>query len=319
MYNSLEDLNNGAFIRNMNLDDAFDQGWGVYNMATHLIEGDSLFIIKNVAGEYKKLWIVSRDPNTGINNWVIKYADIDGGNEENFTFTVDDYPGLNFAHFSMETNSIVDKEPASANWQLLFTKYFDYNIPYYVTGVQINSKYVTVQQVDGVNQTEYESYTESNFTSNLSEIGSDWKTFDMNTYLYNLDAQRVYFTKVLNEAGNDSLYWKLYFTGFSGSSTGIYSFTQKDIIDYSATHELAGLSVFEMYPNPAQDQLNLITDAASTMEATVVDITGKIVARQSVEAGFTTSSISLTSLKQGVYTLILTSPKGSAAQKFVKQ
>ncbi len=319
MYNSVEDLNNGAFVRNMNLDDAFDQGWGVYNMATHIIEGDSLFVMKNVAGEYKKMWIVSRDPNSGINNWVIKYADIDGGNEETFTFSADDYPGLNFAHYSMETNSIVEKEPASANWQLLFTKYFDYSIPYYVTGVQINSAYVTVQQVDGVAQNDYENYTEGFFTSNLSEIGSDWKTFDMNTYMYNVDDQRVYFSKVLNEEGNDSTYWKLYFTGFSGSSTGTYSFTQKDITDYSAIYELAGLSVFELYPNPAQDQLNLITDATTTMEATVVDMTGKLVTRKTIDADFTTSTISITSLKQGVYTLILTSPKGRAAQKFVKQ
>lgn len=318
MFNSIEDLNYGAFLINIDTDNDFDQGWGVYNMTTHMIEGDSIFIMKSSLGNYKKVWVVNANPNQDANNWTFRYADLDGGNEETVIVDADDYQGYNHIHYSVENNEVISKEPSSIDWQLYFTRYYDPTIPYYVTGVQINSRYVQVQQVDGVNQEEYENYTEANFNTMLSEIGSDWKEFDMGTFTYLVEDERVYFTKNYNETMTDSSYWKLYFTAFGGSSDGKYSFTQKEVGE-TAINELAGVALFDIFPNPATDQISLVTDADSELEVYITDIAGKMVYRGSINAGFNQERINIKSLKAGVYNLSISSEKGLTNKKFIKQ
>ena len=55
MYNSDTQWSSGAFDTNQV--GGFDYGWGIYNLQTHHIVGDSLFIIKTVNGTWKKLWM----------------------------------------------------------------------------------------------------------------------------------------------------------------------------------------------------------------------------------------------------------------------
>ena len=43
----------GAFDKNST--SMFDMGWGIYNMVTHFVTGDSLYAIKTVNGNWKKL------------------------------------------------------------------------------------------------------------------------------------------------------------------------------------------------------------------------------------------------------------------------
>jgi len=318
MYNSIDDINYGAFLINIDLNNAFDQGWGVYNMNTHNIEGDSLFILKTTLGNYKKVWVINANPNVGANNWTFKYADLDGGNEETVVVDADDHQGYNHMHFSIENNELISKEPASTDWQLYFTRYYDYTIPYFVTGVQVNSRYVQVQQVDGVSQDEYESYTEENYNSNLSEIGSDWKSFDMGTFSWILENQRVYFTKNYNETKTDSSYWKLYFTAFGGSEDGKYSFIQKEL-GGTAINELADVALFDIYPNPATHQISVVTDSESTLDMVITDITGKMVYRGSLDTGFNQERINIRSFQAGVYNISILSDKGVSSLKFIKQ
>lgn len=319
MYNSIEDLYDGAFLRNMDFENAFDQGWGVYNMATHIIEGDSLFIIKTAAGTFKKLAIIEANPNAGANSWDFKYANLDGTDEQVVTIEADQYKDMNYVHYSIENNEILSREPNSTEWQLLFTKYFDYTIPYYVSGVQVNSKYVTVQQIDEVNQADFEDYVEADFNGNMSEIGSDWKEFDMATFTYTVEEQRVYFTKVMNETATDSTYWKLYFTAFGGSSDGMYSFTQKNISGGTFVNELEGVALFQLYPNPVNSMLHLVTDLQTSMDVAIYDISGKLVYNQEIKQGFNQEEINISNLKSGVYNLTISTDKGMTSQKFIKQ
>ena len=319
MYNSTEDLYDGAFLRNMDYENAFDQGWGVYNMATHIIEGDSLFVIKTVAGDYKKLAIVEANPNSTSNTWNFKFANLDGSDEQVVDFGADQYKDMNYIHYSIDNYEFLNREPNSTDWQLLFTKYFDYSIPYYVSGVQINSEYVTVQQIDEVNQVDFEDYVEADFKSNLSEIGSDWKEFDMASFTYTVEEQRVYFAKVMNETATDSTYWKLYFTAFGGSSDGVYSFTQKNITDGTFVNELEGVALFQLYPNPVNTMLHLVTDLQTTMDVAIYDISGKLVYNQEIKRGFNQEEINISELKSGVYNLSISTDKGMTSQKFIKQ
>jgi len=319
MYNSLEDIEDGALNRNSIEGNDLDYGWGTYNINTHQISGDSIFIVKTVNEEFKKLLIIGRNPLPGANSWDIQYADIDGSNEETITINADEHNTKNFVHYSIENNATVEKEPATEEWDLLFTRYYDYNIPYYVTGILANTYRVSIQQVDGVNQTTYDNYNEAYFTDNYSEIGSDWKTFNMSTFTYDVELQRVYFAKVLNADASDSTYWKLYFTDFSGSSTGVYTFIQEDVTNTNSIDEINGLELFEIYPNPANNYIRLLTDATKDLEYRISDITGKFISKGQLQRGFNQESINISDLKSGVYHISLISNDGISSQSFIKQ
>jgi hypothetical protein len=319
LYNSIEDIELGAFNANQIVGDDFDYGWGRYNMTTHKITGDSLFIVKTIAGNYKKFWIVTANPLGGINTWDFKYADLDGSNEQSITINADDYKEMNFVHYSIDNNDYVAKEPASTEWELLFTRYYDYTIPYYVTGVLANTKRVTLQQVDDVDQASFETYVEADFMPNYAEIGSDWKTFNMSTFTYDVDAARVYFAKVLNADATDSTYYKLYFTNFSGSSDGMYTFIQKDLTDHNSVSEIQGLELFDIYPNPANTYIRLISDANKNLQYQITDISGKLILEGQLEKGFNQESINIADLRSGVYHISLISNDGISSQTFIKQ
>lgn len=319
LYNSIEDMQMGAFTRNAVPGDDFDYGWGRYNMTTHNITGDSLFIVKTVGGDFKKFWIVNKNPVPGVNEWEFKFANLDGSNEETVNISGDDYISMNHVHYSIDNMEIVSKEPASSDWELLFTRYYDYTIPYYVTGVLANTNRVSLQQVDGVDQANFEDYSEDGFNKVYSEIGSDWKSFNMSTFAYDLEEERVYFAKVMNADATDSTYWKLYFTEFSGSSTGVYTFVQKDVTDHSFVNEIEGLELFEIYPNPATDYIRLISDASQNLAYRITDISGKIITEGQIQEGFNQEKINVSRLQSGVYHITLISDSGISSQSFIKQ
>ena len=61
LYNSVADWEYGAFNTNTVPGNAFDYGWGTYNMTSHNITGDSIFIVKLATGNFKKLAIIQKN------------------------------------------------------------------------------------------------------------------------------------------------------------------------------------------------------------------------------------------------------------------
>lgn len=313
MYNSIEDWEYGALNANTEAGNAFDYGWGTYNMATHNISGDSIFIIQLASGDYKKFAIEQK--NAIQNVWTFKYADLDGQNDTTITLDANDFSSQSFIHFSIENNAVVEQEPAE-RWQLLFTRYFDYNIPYYVTGVLANSG-VKIQQVNGVSQIDFEDYEISMANDTISEIGSDWKSFSMATFQYEIASDVVYF--VQDTAGIDNSIWKLYFTGFGGSSTGTYSFNK---IKMGATG-IKNISErnLTVYPNPASQEINVIHDFSGTTEITIYNISGQpvIKTQNSESIGLNKNLLNISSLATGMYSLHVRSGNDVKTVKFLKE
>ena len=313
MYNSVVDWEYGAFNANTEKGNDFDYGWGTYNMITHNITGDSIFIIKLADGKFKKFAIKLK--KALLNEWTFNYADLDGKNDTTIVIDADNYKSTSFVHYSIANNSIVEHEPAE-RWQLLFTRYYDYNIPYYVTGVLSNSG-VKVQQVKGISQADFENYNISLFNDTISEIGSDWKSFSMATFQYVVAPDVVYF--VQDTKGTDKSIWKLYFTGFSGSSTGTYSFIKKklgttgvkDISDRNLT----------VYPNPANQEINVIHDFNGLTEFTVYNMSGQPVLKyQNTEGvGLNKNTLNISGLPTGIYSLIVRSGNDVKTVKFLKK
>ena len=289
----------------------FDMGWGMYSMITHYVTGDSLYAIKTVGGDWKKLWIQQLANDV----YSFKYANLDGTNEINATVDKTNYTDKNFVYFSIDQNIVLDREPISQDWDITFTKYITpvQGMPYGVTGVLSNSG-IQVAKVDNLSDpNNYTDYSQHTMMSEMNTIGYDWKDFDMSSFSYIIDSDRCYFLKDLNNK-----VWRIVFNSFEGSSTGIVEFNTQEMTSSTFISNLDGdISSFNIYPNPISDNyLNLIYDNSSdNTELNIFDITGKNVFNKLFEGnGFQLRSINLPNLNNGIYIVSLCS-KGSVLQK----
>lgn len=211
MFNSDTSWYNGAFDRNSTGHP--DYGWGVYNSQTHDVIGDSLFVIRLSDGSLKKIFIEKRAAMS--NSFSIKYADLDGTTESK-EINCNDYAAKNFIYLNLTSGTILDIEPDSESWDIMFTRYHDESIPYIVTGVLSNME-VECAEVRDTDPADADPET-AEFTTDISTIGADWKRFDMGSFTYVMEEDLCYFVK-----SGDNTY-KLIFTGTDGSATGTTSF-----------------------------------------------------------------------------------------------
>lgn len=219
LYNADTSWTHGAFEQN-SLGHP-DYGWGIYNMQSHDVIGDSLFIIQLGDGSFKKLWVKRK--NSTENNYIIKYANLDGANEMEKTIDVSAYTSKNFIYYSLQTDEVLDREPESGSWDILFTKYVGLvpsaggMAPYNLTGVltNIGIQSAEIRDTDPANA----NYKNADFTTDISEIGADWKSFSMETFSWSLEDNVSYFV----ETAEGNIY-KVVFTSYEGQSTGIIGF-----------------------------------------------------------------------------------------------
>jgi hypothetical protein len=236
LYNSDTTWTYGAFERN-SLGHP-DYGWGVYNSINHDIIGDSLFIIKLANSQYKKLWIKKKLSTQ--NKYSLVYANLDGSSAVSSIIDCSPYTAKNFVYYSLASNAVIDREPASADWDLLITKYIEMipsgssYTPYPVMGILSNTMRLSnmgtisysgirVAQMDGVDINS-DDYTQALFQTSISTIGSDWKTFSQTTYNYTLKDNLAYYVET-----TDKKIYKIVFTKFLGSSTGSLEFVVKKV------------------------------------------------------------------------------------------
>lgn len=297
IHNSDTDWSTGALNHGNNLDqpDGLDLGWGTYNMITHTIAGENVYVIGFPGGTYRKLRI------DGLVSGVFTFthADLDGANEVTSTLVKPTFAGKNFGYYSFATNTTLDREPATSTWDLLFTKYIGFvPTPYAVAGV-LQNKNVTVLQVDDVEPASAQYWGEE-FSAEINTIGSDWKTFNMATFQYEYAQDRTYFVQDL--AGN---IWKLIFTGYGGSANGDMTFTQELASAVSVDEVGREEAQLVVYPNPTSNgQVTLVMDAtSSTAVLSVHDMSGKLVAEQLLNglSGMVQRTIDLGGLPQGMY------------------
>jgi hypothetical protein len=277
-----------------------DFSWGDYDLNTHIVTGDSLYIIKLNSSTYKKLWIVKKD----FGNWTFRYANLD--NTEDVTVTINgaDFPNKNFAYYSITNSQTLNSEPDNSAWDLLFTRYLTLlppdNTPYLVSGVLTNVGVETAEArpVD-LSTVDLSNYTDS-FTSNISQIGYDWKYFDMTLNEYFVEDSLCYFVKSIN-----SDIYKIVFKSFEGSSTGNISWEQTFLLTSLSPiqKQLESASVF---PNPVTNYFDLIfyaRESLSNVDIEVYNVDGIRVMHTLIDAnqGLNQKKLTLPELASGVY------------------
>jgi len=303
MYNDASDWENGAFNRNQKGHP--DYGWGIYSSSSHDVIGDSLFLIKTPDGIYRKLNIVRK--LSSQNKYEIRFANLDGSDDQLLTLDVNPYADRAFMAFSF-ASGIVDREPAVASWDILFTKYYALvqNTPYPVVGVLRNPE-ISVARVAHTGAS-FTNWSGLDFETGADVIGSDWKYFDMGTFQYVIEDSLMYFIKA-----HDGGVYKLMFDGFTGSSTGIATFntTVLSTLGIPAA-ETASLSV---YPNPASGIVNVSLPATYT-ESTIslYDTNGRMLIQTHAGKSGNTQ-VDLSSLPNGAYIMSVVSNENVAVQK----
>ncbi|HYG14114.1 MAG TPA: T9SS type A sorting domain-containing protein [Bacteroidia bacterium] len=316
LYNSITSWSEGAFNTTYDPGNPNDLGWGEYNMSTHVITGDSIYIIKLANGDYKKLWI----QNLSSSTYNFKYADLDGSNEAQKSIAKSAFTGKNFGYFSFGTGNSVNREPNATDWDITFTQYtqvfyIPQPYPQTVTGVLGNKNTGIIKAYPVNDPMTEESYNPANFTDEINAIGYNWKAFDNNTMSYSIADSTVYFIK---DANADV--WKLVFTKFT-SSTGTTVFAKKKLTGANGIFNAeAKSSFFTVYPNPSAGSVNIITSNINgDAVVTVSDLQGRKVFSKNISAGenLDVQPVTLDELSAGVYTVTITAGNISATEKLV--
>lgn len=299
MYDSEKDWENGAFNRN-SLGDDIDYGWGKYNLATHDVIGDSIYIIKGVDGIYRKLWIIRK--NSSNNIFHLRIANLDGSGDEVLQLDMNPYTSRNFVYFSLSTNSLIDREPESAAWDILFTRYQARYVSqegdttdYPVIGVYNNFDIYANRHYPV--PPDYTDYLSKPFDSTKSPIGYDWKDF---VGSWTLDTATAFFVHTL-----DNNVYKLVFTKFEGSSTGKIVFDKEPLA--TGIFESIPASDLKVFPNPAKDRLTIEfgENIWGGADISFFDVTGKQVysMQQEINDGMLTVDLPSATFRKGLHLL----------------
>lgn len=310
LYNSEEDWEEGAFNRNGF--GQLDYGWGIYNFMTHDVVGDSLFIIKLTSGEFKKLWIERKNSQNNI--YFFRYGNLDNSMEVAKEYDFIPYLSKNFIYYSFENDELIDREPASDSWDILWTKYIaaqPSGAVYPVTGILSNVS-VANNRFDGVPLT-YSDYEAKPMDTLKAGIGFNWKTLVMSPpFHYEVVDSLVFFVK---DYYGDK--YKLYFNSFE-IGTGKTVFTKELVYSTSVADVIEEASNLSIAPNPVSNELRFTyAGNVENMEAFVYDLSGRVVHQKKFSStSFGEYSIPVDQLQSGMYLLLINTEKGTETQKF---
>lgn len=317
LYNSTKSWSAGALNVNADPGNQNDIGWGQYNPATHVITGDSIYILKLADGSYKKLWIESLKSSV----YYFKYANLDGTSSQSKTMAKADYSGKNFGYYSLQNNAAANREPAADDWDITFTQYkVIFYIPQAfaqtVTGVLGNKNTSLIKAYPVNDPATFTSYSNQSFASEIDIIGYDWKVFDMNQGKYFMEDSTVYFIK----DGNDDV-WKLLFTGFV-SAEGKTIFSKENLTSSNGIFGPENKNFISVYPNPANSgYLQVVYDLPANTRNAVIslsDMSGKTLRTETIgNAGFGSHTMDIAGINNGIYLVSVQTGNGTSTQKVV--
>jgi len=291
MYNSDITWEIGAF--DINTTSGFDYGWGVYNLVTHHIVGDSIFLIQTINGNWKKLWIKSKQSG----EYFFKYANLDGTGLVNASIQASNYSDKRFIYYSLDQDLVTDREPSLSEWDITFTKYITpvQGMPYPVTGVLSNVGIQTAKAINITDPFNYTDFSSHPFLDDINSIGYDWKTYQGS---YIVDNNRCYFIK---DYTNNI--WRIIFTDFEGTISGNIEFNTEFIGSMNSLNNETDNNL-KIYPNPASSNVNIIYETNRDVKFKIHDIRGREVFEMLLQSHDLSSiNIPLYNFNKGIYTV----------------
>lgn len=292
-----------------------DVDWGQYDMSTHQITGDSIYIIKLVSGDYKKLYIEKLSGGT----FYFKFANLDGTSEKSEQVNKSQFTDKNLGYYSIVNEAAVNREPNADKWDLVFTQYTAFiPVPYTITGVLQNRGVSVAKAANIPNKGSYTGWQAHTFMSEINTIGYDWKTH-VGMGVYSVQDSLVFFVGIDKQASADI--WKVIFTGFEAAD-GKFVFTKEKLAAASVSNIEGKTATMALYPNPAngsnvQVVYNLQANSKTAM-LQVTDIAGRTVFAQPLDKTAGTHTYMLpNSFSSGLYIVSVTTDAGRVQQKLV--
>jgi hypothetical protein len=292
-----------------------DLDWGQYDISTHIITGDSIYIIKLVNGDYKKLYIEKLSGGT----FYFKFANLDGSGEKSEQVSKSQFTDKNLGYYSIVNQATVNREPNADKWDLVFTQYTAFiPVPYTITGVLQNRGVSVAKAANIPNKTTYNSWQAHSFASEINTIGWDWKTH-VGMGVYSVQDSLVFFVGIDKQAGTEI--WKMIFTGFEAAD-GKFVFDKQKLVAASVDNVEGKTTTMALYPNPANGSnvhvvYNLKANSKTAM-LQVTDLAGRTVFAQPLDKTAGTHTYMLpNNFGSGLYIVSVTTDAGRVQQKLV--
>lgn len=318
-YNSTSNLLEGAFNQSVDPNNPWDFSWGVYNVNTHTVVGDSLYLLvfrdqSQQITDMKKFWLVKQTSAKG--NLTIRFANVDGTDDhtEELENLGADY---NNTYYNIRTKKTVSREPMSGSWDITFTRWMQFlgpqsPIPYYpVMGVHSNhntfvSKTLGMDPMDVVYWRDRENAKREAFL-----IGSDWKYNDRTTHMTHLVDSLTY---VVYPDSLSTMGYPFYFSEYEGTTTGIIKINVGTVNLSASSLEVNNTVI---YPNPVVNgyvtiEMESIGEGA-TLE--IANFSGAIVDRKILSDNQV--KLNVENYKNGIYFVKITSKNSIQAGKFI--
>ncbi|AEA44686.1 T9SS type A sorting domain-containing protein [Fluviicola taffensis] len=294
----------------------FDYGFGTYNMTTHNVDASRIFVVKYADNSVKKFYVNLLSVQ---GKYEIFSADL--GNATTVTtqnLLLTPYGSKNFVYYKINTNTVVDREPASANWDFTFLQYPAAISPgsqYGSFGI-LNNVGVQAVKVSPVDPATYEDYQSQTFSNLTNAIGYNWKNAQAQP-VATVPTDVVYFVKVAN--GN---IWKVVFTKFttgSGANSNMNVFTKQNLTTLSVGDEDASTFI-SVYPNPANTIATVVIDSKANTTVKVLSMAGQVVSENTTTStGLQTINVSTENLNNGVYLVEVSNGAATTTQRLVVQ
>lgn len=238
-------------------DGGFDLGWGVYDMVTHFVISDSMYVISLPDGSWKKFALLSLA--SGV--YSFQFSNLDGTDFVEDQIVKADYPGKVLAFYNLHSQEALDLEP-TAGWDMLFLRYVEEiepNVFYGVTGALTHPE-TGVQMMEGLVDPFAEgSIDVPSMSFATNSVGFDWKSYAGGGFTI-LD-DRCYFIKTVTGA-----HYRIVFTGFEGTTSGNIELGK--VAESGVNTDDLVLQQYEcsVYPNPvvSGDVLSIRSEVALT-------------------------------------------------------
>ncbi|MBV42359.1 MAG: hypothetical protein CL834_04945 [Crocinitomicaceae bacterium] len=308
--NDQSDWANAAF--NQGGDGMFDLGWGIYDIITHEVHSDKMYLIQFPDGTWKQFAILSLVSGT----YTYQVADVGGDNELLGSVSKSDYEGKLFAYCNITSGEAMDLEPDTP-WDFVFHSYVEDlggGTYYGVVGALAHPD-ATVQQVDGLQDPFTDGdFDAASFSMATNEVGYDWKTYSPGSG-YVLESERCYFV-----SANDQAIWRMVMTEFGGSATGDITLGKVEVSGSNVNPVINTTEVLA-YPNPVMSGRNITLEVAPQFENAHFNVRSLA---GSVVMSFTPTAfpyrLNTSNLKSGYYLLESTSSNGQPLKsRFIVQ
>lgn len=310
-YNSDTAWDVGAFDQRMDPNNPFWYGWGVYNPASHHIDGMATFILKYPDNTYKKFMI-----EDFMEGFTFKYATWDATsntwvNPHTASVSNANNQGKFFNFYNLSTNQEVQASPDISDWDLVFQRY--------VTDVE-GTMYPVLGALQNPNASVAVStnpdadVSELTFLDEINTVGYDWKQFENGSYTVASDT--YYYLKT----GNGKLY-RFRFLSFEGATTGNFSLAYEDVSERLAVSAFEFENTLKIYPNPVTEGMVFISydvDKTDKLNVEIFTLNGQRMFSKSFNTSYSgTAQLDVSNLASGIYMVKMTSGKNSTTKKLV--